>query len=159
MYKFLIWDNRVFILSLLELMWCCVLLLDSNEGRWQLVKRFFLYENISSNTGQLRIATSMQLVWAVCNTILGIYSISVYLYFCLFSVRLNSDGNIFLPYLRIHYDVVDDDAAGVSIMWSHLLCVMWLWILFAGVLWCSVCTRSTAVWSWHGCESTLLCVA
>ena len=30
-----------------------------------------------------------------------------------FSVRLNSDGNIFPPYLRIHYDVVND-AAGVS---------------------------------------------
>lgn len=46
-----------------DLTWC--MLSGNNEGGWQLVKRFFLYENVSSDSGRLKIATRMQLMWVV----------------------------------------------------------------------------------------------
>ena len=70
------------------------------------------------------------------------------------SVELNSDGKIYQPYLKINYEVVDD-SADVRIMWSNLLCKMWLWFLLTGILWCIVFTRSAVIWSWHGCKLIL----
>ncbi|XP_065896707.1 meckelin-like isoform X2 [Dysidea avara] len=55
----------------------------SNEGQWQFVKRFFLYENVSTNGDQIKVASTMQLL-----------------------IRPDSDGHIFTPYLRISYVLV-----------------------------------------------------